>query len=110
MLFRSNTTVSYPQPASNFTKLVVDGVNKTIATVIGVLGDVAKEVTRDLLHPSPRNVTFPSGNGRNGVHTVPPQSGAQDPATPPPTPLEVMSIFKVVFVLLGRDRKGLLFI
>ncbi len=94
-----NATMPHYQPASNISKLVVDGVNKTITAVVGVLGNITKEVARDLLHPSPRNVTFPSGYGENGGHMVQPHSGVQDPATPPTTPSEVMSVLKVVFVL-----------
>ena len=105
-----NSTLPRHQPASNVTRVVLEGVNKTVSTVIGVLGDVANEVTRDLLHPSPRDVAFPSDNGGNGGHMALPQSGVPDPASPPATPSEVMSVFKVVFVLLSRNRERLIFV
>ncbi len=103
-----NTTMPRHQPASNFTKLVVEGVNKTMATVIGVLGDVTRDVVDQVLHPGPQNnlPTSSVGGGKKGGVPDVPRSGT-NPEIPPSTPSEVMSILKVVFVLfttLIRDK------
>ncbi len=97
MVGEGNTTMPRHQPASNVTKLVVDGVNKTIAAVVGVLGDVTKDVVQHILHPSPHNAAFPAHGEENGDHPVMPHPGIHDSATPPFTPSEVRQIIKVVF-------------
>ena len=96
-----NSTSPHHQPASNITSTVIKGVNKTIMGVIEVLGDVAKDVARDILHPSPQNVPLPpTSGGEIGEHMVMPHPGARDPVVPPFIPSEVMTILKVAFVNL----------
>ncbi len=96
----SNATMPVPPPStSNTERAVVMGVNKTIAAVVGVLGDIAKEVARDLLHPSPQNVPLPpTSGGENGDHSVVP--GPRHPNIPPSTPSEVSASLKVVFAII----------
>ena len=73
---------------SNAPRLVAEGINKTVTAVIGVLGDVAKEVARDLLQPGPQNVPLsPASGGENGDHSM--VTGPRYPTIPPPTPSEV---------------------
>ena len=95
-----NATVPHPQPASNLTKVVIEGVNKAVTAVIGVLGDVTRDVVDQVLHPGPQNsLSTPSlSGGKNGSAQTVPQSGA-NPAIPPSTTSEVMSTLKVVFDL-----------
>ncbi len=83
---------------SNVTRLVAEGVNKTVKVVIGVLGDVAKEVARDLLQPGPQDVPLsPTSGGENEDLSVVP--GPQYPTIPPSTPSEVSASLKVVFAI-----------
>ena len=84
--------------ASNVTRLVVEGVNKTIMGVIDTLGEVAKDVARDILLPGPQNVPLsPTSGGENGDLSVVP--GPRFPTIPPSTPSEVSASLKVVFAI-----------
>ena len=94
----NNATTPHHQPASNVTRTVIEGMNKTISTVIGVLGNVAKEVARDLLYPSTPIVPLsPTRGGENGNLSMVP--GPQHPTIPPSTPSEVSASLKVVFAI-----------
>ena len=99
---QGNNTLPRHQPVSNVTKLVVEGVNKTMAAVIGVLGDVTRDVMDQVLHPSPQNTlpTSPTSGGENGGILDVSHSGTQSPTTPPSTPSEVL---KVIFILYNEQ-------
>ncbi len=98
-----NATMPHHHTTSNVTRTVIEGVNKTVTTVIGVMGDVARDIMEQVLHPSPKNVPLsPTTGGESGDHNV--VSGPKSPTVPS----EVKLILKVVFVLFTtfvRDRQ-----
>ena len=93
-----NSTKPIPPSALNVTELVVEGVNKTVSTILDVLGKATRDsmttvitnITQDVL-PSPPTTG-------DGGHPIVPKSEAG------PTPSEVGSIMKVVFALFIKPE------
>ena len=90
----NTTTPATPHHmAPNMTKLVLEGANKTIATILDVLGGVARDTVTAVIIPNTADVTPTPPTSSAEVHPTVPHSGTG------PTPPEVGSTLKVVFVL-----------
>ena len=90
-----NTTTPVPahHTAPNITKLVLEGANKTIATILDVLGGVARDTMTAVIIPNTADVAPTPPTSGAEVHPTVPYSGSG------PTPPEVGSTLKVVFVV-----------
>ncbi len=97
-----NTTMPTSPPSpTKMERVIAVGVNKTISTILDVLGNVTRDVVTTIITPSSQDVVpIPPTNG-DGDHPAVPNSGSG------PTPSEVGLILKVVFALsfaLHREK------
>ena len=86
---KGNTTLPSPHPTPNVTKVVVEGINKTVTTILDVWGTVARDTLTTVITNITQDVFPTSPTSGDGGHPAVPHSGSG------PTSPEVGSIPKM---------------